>query len=124
MGLPIVLSCSGLWPEAGGLRTGQGERPQTSSWFSPLRLPLALKVQQNLGPGCGNSTDRSLSPFVVSDAGGGRHTDAVLRPLLQLCVHGLRARAAHSSRLLQETPGRAAPGDRPSFLRCFAICET
>lgn len=57
MGLPIVLSCSGLWPEAGGLRTGQGERPQTSSWFSPLRLPLALKVQQNLGPGCGNSTD-------------------------------------------------------------------
>uniref|UniRef100_A0A3Q2HE48 Translocon-associated protein subunit alpha n=1 Tax=Equus caballus TaxID=9796 RepID=A0A3Q2HE48_HORSE len=80
-----------------------------------------------MGTASQNDVDMSWIPQETLNqinAGGGRHTDAVLRPLLQLCVHGLRARAAHSSRLLQETPGRAAPGDRPSFLRCFAICET
>lgn len=28
MGLPIVLSRAGLWPGVGGLKAGQGERPQ------------------------------------------------------------------------------------------------
>lgn len=69
---------------------------------------------------------RSLSPFVVSDAGGGRRTDAVSRPLLWpppsrgVQVPGL----CTAPRLLQELPWTCGCWRLAILSAPFCSCDT
>ena len=59
MGLPIVLSCSGLRSEAGGLRTGQRERPQAPFLALTSGATPNPEGSAEVRPGCGADLLRS-----------------------------------------------------------------